>query len=94
MCFQCKKRSSKPSKRADLEEQPMRTREHEAEEEPEGSIAPRLLPCTSKAAASGEVTPAEASDFCSLLDTQRRAIELSDIEEGLARLEANGGQRA
>ena len=48
-----------------------------------------------QAAALGEVTPAEASDFCSLLDTQRRAIELSDIEERLARLEGNnGGQRS
>ena len=47
-----------------------------------------------QAAASGEVTPAEASDFCSLLDTQRRAIELSDIEDRLARLEANGGRRS
>ncbi len=46
-----------------------------------------------QAAASGEITPAEASDFCSLLDTQRRVIELSDIEERLARVEANGGQR-
>ena len=40
-----------------------------------------------QAAALGEVTPAEASDFCSLLETQRRAIELSDIEARLARLE-------
>ena len=40
-----------------------------------------------QAAASGEVTPAEASDFCSLLETQRRAIELSEIEVRLARLE-------
>ena len=47
-----------------------------------------------QAAASGEVTPAEASDFCSLLETQRRAIELSDIEERVARLETNGGQRS
>ena len=40
-----------------------------------------------QAAASGEVTPAEASDLCSLLETQRRAIELSDIEARLAALE-------
>jgi len=46
-----------------------------------------------QAAAAGEVTPGEASDFCSILETQRKAIELSDIEERLARLEANGGQR-
>src|SRR4028119_2311841 len=47
-----------------------------------------------QAAASGEVTPAEASDFCSLLDTQRRAIELSDIEARHTRLAAStGGER-
>ena len=46
-----------------------------------------------QATASGEVTPAEASDFCSLLETQRRVIEFSDIEERLAQVEANGGQR-
>ncbi len=40
-----------------------------------------------QAAAFGKVTPAEASDFCSLLDTQRRAIELSDIEARLSQLE-------
>ena len=40
-----------------------------------------------QAAASGTVTPAEASDFCSLLDSQRRAIELSEIEMRLAKLE-------
>src|SRR3712207_3390251 len=41
-----------------------------------------------QAAAAGEVTPGEASDFCSILETQRKAIELSDIEERLSRLEA------
>jgi hypothetical protein len=39
-------------------------------------------------AASGEITPAEAGDFCALLEAQRRAIELSDIELRLSRLEA------
>jgi hypothetical protein len=44
-----------------------------------------------QSAASGQITPAEASDFCSLLDSQRRAIELSDIEERLSRLENGKG---
>ncbi len=44
-----------------------------------------------QSAASGEVTPGEASDFCSILETQRRAIELCDIEERLSRLEVAGG---
>lgn len=39
-------------------------------------------------AASGEITPAEAGDFCGLLEAQRRAIELSEIELRLSRLEA------
>lgn len=38
-------------------------------------------------AASGHITPGEASDFCGLLESQRRAIELSEIEMRLARLE-------
>ena len=42
-------------------------------------------------AASGEITPAEAGDFCSLLEAQRRAIELSDIEARLFKLEAAHG---
>jgi hypothetical protein len=43
-----------------------------------------------QAAARGEVTPAEASDLCGVLETQRRTIELSEIEARLARLEARG----
>ena len=42
-------------------------------------------------AASGEITPAEAGDFCAILESQRKAIELSDIETRLARLEASQG---
>jgi hypothetical protein len=45
-----------------------------------------------QSAASGQITPDEASDFCSLLDSQRRAIELSDIEERLSRLEGGRGR--
>jgi hypothetical protein len=41
-----------------------------------------------QSAASGEITPNEASDLCALLDAQRRAIELSDIEARLLKLEA------
>ena len=44
-----------------------------------------------QSAASGQITPDEASDFCSLLDSQRRAIELSNIEERLSRLETGKG---
>ena len=49
-----------------------------------------------QSAADGQITPAEASDFCALLETQRRVIELSDVEQRLARLEAgpaHGNQR-
>jgi len=41
-----------------------------------------------QSAASGHITAGEASDFCSLLETQRRVIELSDIETRLGKLEA------
>lgn len=46
-----------------------------------------------QAAASGQITPSEAGDLCGLLEAQRRAIELSDIESRLARLEAAQGSR-
>jgi hypothetical protein len=46
-----------------------------------------------QAAASGQVTPAEASDFCSLLETQRRAIEISDLEARFAKLESARGSQ-
>ena len=36
----------------------------------------------------GEITPGEAGDICAILDTQRRTIELSDVEARLAKLEA------
>jgi 3-methyladenine DNA glycosylase/8-oxoguanine DNA glycosylase len=45
-----------------------------------------------QAMANGEISPAEAGDLCGILDTQRRAIELSDIETRLAKLEAAQGQ--
>ena len=41
-----------------------------------------------QATACGQVTPGEAGDLCAVLETQRRTIELSDIEVRLARLEA------
>ena len=40
------------------------------------------------ATASGEITTSEASDLCGVLDSQRRAIELTDIEARLSALEA------
>ena len=45
-------------------------------------------------AASGEITPGEASDFCALLESQRKAIELSDIETRLSKIEASQAGRA
>ena len=48
-------------------------------------------------AARGEITAAEATDFCTLLESQRRVLELSEVERRLATLEAQlpkaGGQR-
>jgi len=41
-----------------------------------------------RATAEGQITTGEASDLCGVLDVQRRAIELSDIEGRLAKLEA------
>ena len=46
-----------------------------------------------QAAASGEITPSEASDLCGLMEAQRRAIELSDLAERVAKLEAAQGAR-
>ena len=40
-----------------------------------------------QSAAGGQITPAEASDFCALLETQRKAIELSDFDARLRQLE-------
>ena len=41
-----------------------------------------------QATACGDLTPGEANDFCSILNSKRRAIELADIEVRLAKLEA------
>ena len=41
-----------------------------------------------QAAARGEITPGEASDLCGILEAQRRAIELSDIERRVLALES------
>jgi hypothetical protein len=43
------------------------------------------------AAASGQITPGEAGDLCSILEAQRRVIELSDIQARLAKLEQGAG---
>ena len=40
------------------------------------------------AVSKGEISPAEASDLTSIVDAQRRAIELGDHEARLQRLEA------
>ena len=40
-----------------------------------------------RSAASGEITPGEAADLCSILDAQQRAIELADVEERVRQLE-------
>jgi hypothetical protein len=41
------------------------------------------------AVSKGEISPAEASDLTSIVDAQRRAIELGDHEVRLQRLEAS-----
>ncbi len=41
------------------------------------------------AVSKGEISPAEASDLTSIVDAQRRAIELGDHEARLQRLEAS-----
>ena len=51
----------------------------------------KAVAAVTKAAAAGEITPGEAHDLCGVLDVQRRAIELSDIEARLAKLEAAAG---
>ena len=37
--------------------------------------------------AEGRISPAEAASLCGLLETQRRAIELTDLEQRIAALE-------
>ena len=39
------------------------------------------------AVAAGELTPAEAADFGKLIETVLRGIELTDVQDRLARLE-------
>jgi hypothetical protein len=40
-----------------------------------------------RAASEGKISPADASAICSLLETQRRAIETTELEQRLAMLE-------
>lgn len=47
-----------------------------------------------RAAATGQITPGEASDLCGVLEAQRRTIELSEIEARVARLEATAQGKA
>lgn len=44
------------------------------------------------AVSAGEITPGEGLDCARLIDGAARAIEITDIEERLARLEANQGK--
>jgi hypothetical protein len=48
----------------------------------------QAVTAVTRAAACGQITTSEAQDLCGVLDVQRRAIELSDIEARLAKLEA------
>jgi hypothetical protein len=41
-----------------------------------------------QATSTGEITPSEAKDLCGILESQRRAIELVDLEARIAALEA------
>jgi hypothetical protein len=40
--------------------------------------------------AVGEITPADASSLCGLLESQRKIIELTELEVRIAELEARG----
>ena len=40
--------------------------------------------------AAGEITPADASSLCGLLESQRRIIELTELEVRIAAIEARG----
>jgi hypothetical protein len=54
----------------------------------------RAVAAVIQSAAGGHISPAEASDFCALLETQRKVIELSELDVRLRALEAaQGGQR-
>lgn len=44
------------------------------------------------AVASGEMTPSEGEAVSRLVEVHRRAVEMADIEERLAALEANAGR--
>ena len=48
----------------------------------------RAVAAVIQSAASGHITAGEASDFCSLLETQRKIIDLSDLDVRLRALEA------
>ena len=48
---------------------------------------PRAIGAIIKRVADGELTPDEAASIAGVLETQRRAIELTEIEERLRALE-------
>lgn len=47
----------------------------------------RAVSAVVQAAAGGKISPADASNLCGLLETQRRAIETTELEQRLAALE-------
>lgn len=51
---------------------------------------PKATNALLQAVASGELTPSEASDIGKAVDAHVRAIELTDVQERLARLEGLG----
>ncbi len=51
------------------------------------------LSVTFERMAAGEITPDEAAIVAGVLDSQRRAVELVDIEQRLARLEDENGPK-
>jgi hypothetical protein len=52
---------------------------------------PRATGALIAAVAEGELTPSEAAEFGKLIDSHVRAIEATDVQERLARLEAQKG---
>lgn len=47
----------------------------------------RAVAAVIRATAEGKISPADASNLCGLLETQRRAIETTELEQRLAALE-------
>lgn len=61
---------------------------------PDVSLAadhPGALQAVLKAVAVGDLTPMEGQGLATMIDTHRRAVEMVEIEERLAKLEARAG---